>query len=99
MANQPHKPAPVIQVTATYLPARKPAQLDFSADTTLADVKAAILAEFKVVEGPAPDGQSQIVFQIYDDQQQLSDFSVTIGAIAAPGHHATLKLVKQIIQG
>lgn len=92
-------PSSDIQVTVTYLPARKPANLKFPATTPLSAVKAAVLNEFGVAEGPTPDGQSQIVFFLYDDDRQLTDLSQEVGSVADHGHHAKLKLVKQIVQG
>lgn len=92
-------PSNDIQVTVTYLPARKPAHLKFPAITPLSQVKAAILDEFNVAEGPTPDGQSQVVFFLYDDGQQLTDLSRSIGSVPEHGLHAKLKLVKQIVQG
>lgn len=92
-------PSNDIQVTVTYLPARKPANFKFPATTPLSAVKAAVLNEFGVAEGPTPDGQSQVVFFLYDDDRQLTDLSQGIGSIADHGHHAKLKLVKQIVQG
>lgn len=89
----------LIGVTATYLPARQPAQLKFAEATSLAEVKAGIMAEFGVAEGSTPDGQSQIVFQVFDQNEQLTDMSRTIGQVAAPARHVKLNLVKQIVQG
>ena len=88
-----------VRVTTTYLPARKPVQLDFAEDTPLGDVKAAIMGKFGVEEGPTPDGQSQVVFQLFEKDGQLTDLTRTIGNVATPGLHAKLNLVKQIIQG
>jgi hypothetical protein len=88
-----------IKVTITYLAARKPAEFVFPANTTLEKVKQAAMDEFRVTEGPTPDGQSRIVFFLYDDEQQLTDLSRTIGDIADHSRHVKLKLVKQIIQG
>jgi len=87
-----------IRLTATYLPARKPFQDDFPESATVGDVKAAILTGFGVSEGPAPGG-GQIVFQLFDSEGELTDMSRTIADVAAPGRHAKLNLVKQIIQG
>ena len=91
--------AGTIQVAATYLAARKPANLKFPAVTPLSEVKAAILDAFKLEEGPTPDGQSQIVYHLYDGEAKLTDLSRTIGSVAEPGKHAKLNIVKQIIQG
>lgn len=88
-----------IGVTATYLPARQPAQLTFSESAGVAAVKTGIMEKFGVAEGPTPDGQSQIVFQLFDRDEQLTDMSRTIGDVAAPARHVKLNLVKQIVQG
>lgn len=88
-----------IHVTVTLVTARKPAQFDFPEETPLSAVKAQAMDEFGVEEGPTPDGQGQVVYQIFDKTQELTDLTRTIGAIAAPGRHAKLNLVKQIIQG
>lgn len=89
----------LIGVTATYLPARQPAQLKFAEVTSVGDVKTGIMAAFGVAEGPTPDGQAQIVYQVFDQNEQLTDMSRTIGDVAAPARHVKLNLVKQIIQG
>lgn len=87
-----------ISVTINYLPARKPLQLEFPADATLNSVKAEAMNKLGVKEETLPDG-TQIVFQLFDDDEQLTDLSRTIGDVAAPGRHAKLNLVKQIVQG
>lgn len=88
-----------IHVTVTLVTARSPAQFDFPGETALSVVKAEAMNEFGVEEGPTPDGQGQVVYQIFAKTQELTDLTQTIGAIAAPGRHAKLNLVKQIIQG
>lgn len=88
-----------IKVTATYLPARQPAQLAFSETASVGSVKSGIMEKFGVAEGPTPDGQGQIVFQLFDMNEQLTDMSRTIGDVAAPARHVKLNLVKQIVQG
>lgn len=89
----------LIGVTATYLPARQPAQLKFPETASVGDVKSGIMDKFGVAEGPTPDGQGQIVFQVFDQNEQLTDMSRTIGDVAGPARHVKLNLVKQIIQG
>ena len=88
-----------IGVTATYLPARQPAQLKFPDTASVGEVKSGIMEKFGVAEVPTPDGQGQIVFQIFDQDQQLTDMSRTIGDVATPARHLKLNLVKQIVQG
>lgn len=88
-----------IEVTAIYLPARQPAQLKFPETASVGEVKAGIMDKFGVAEGPTPDGQGQLVFQLFDQDEQLTDMSRTIGDVAAPARHVKLNLVKQIIQG
>lgn len=88
-----------IGVTATYLPARQPAQLTFPETAGVGAVKTGIMEKFGVAEGPTPDGQGQIVFQLFDKDEQLTDMSRTIGDVAAPSRHVKLNLVKQIVQG
>ena len=87
-----------IEVTATYAPARKPFQDKFADEASLGEVKGAIMTAFGVSEGPAPNG-GQVVFQLFDKDGELTDMTRTIADVAAPGRHAKLNLVKQIIQG
>jgi hypothetical protein len=88
-----------IKVTITYLPARRPLQLEVPPTTTVGALKAQALEAFKEKEGPTPDGQGQIVFSLFDDERQLTDLDETIGAVVGKSGHAKLKLVKQIVQG
>lgn len=88
-----------IKVTITYLPARRPLQLEVPPITTVGTLKAQALEAFKEKEGPTDDGQGQIVFKLYDDERELTDLGETIGAVAGHSGHAKLKLVKQILQG
>jgi hypothetical protein len=88
-----------IQVTATYVPARKPFEGDFPENATVGEVKAAIMTAFGIEQGPTPDGKGQVVFHLFDKTGELTDMGRTIADVAAPGRHAQLNLVKQIIQG
>ena len=88
-----------LNVTITYLSARKPLQLKVPPATAVGTLKAEALTAFKEKEGPTPDGQGQVVFKLYDDERELTDLDETIGAVAGNSGHAKLKLVKQILQG
>jgi len=88
-----------IKVTITYLPARRPLELEVPPTTTVGTLKAKALEAFKEKEGPTPDGQGQIVFKLFDDERELTDLEETIGTVAGNSGHAKLKLVKQILQG
>ena len=88
-----------VKVTITYLPARKPLQLEVPPSTTVGALKAQALEAFKEKEGPTPDGQGQVVFSLFDDERELTDLNETIASVAGKSGHAKLKLVKQIVQG
>lgn len=91
------KPATAIQVTVTFPVSKKgPFKADYSADTTVGDVREAAMSHFGVVDSVTGDQQTTYVLT-HGGKRQEND--ATLGGIAGEARALPFRLVQVITQG
>lgn len=99
MSNEkPDKPDDQLNVVVHYPPAAKPYHARVPPTETVGELKADVLDEFGLKEGPQPDG-SNVAYTLYSGKTPLENMSETLGAIAGHSKELQLKLAQQITQG
>ena len=97
-----HSPskADTLNVTVRYAAAPKPFHdHEASRTETITHLKARVLTAFGLDEGQTtPDGNS-ITYKLYHGKTELTDPSVTLGALAGDAHALELKLSQHVQQG
>ena len=90
--NQGHE-HPTVRLVVSYAAAVRPYKAEVADNTTIGQVKAAVLDAFKLQETGTK------TFKLFHGKTELSNLSQTVGEVAGGHQELALKLEEVIVQG